>query len=202
MSIVLVGSTSGSITLQEPAVAGSTVLSLPATSGTILTTGSSGQSIPKAALPTGSVLQVVNATYSTEVQILTTTLTDTGLTASITPTSATSKILVIVSLAGSLNRFTNESIELKARLLRGSTTILDMGSTNGLGFRIGAGIDGGGRITVASTMSLSYLDSPATTSSTTYKMQAAPSTTSNSGRATINWGSDVNSTITLMEIAA
>ena len=39
MSIVLVGSTSGSVTLQEPAVAGSTVLTLPATSGTILQSG-------------------------------------------------------------------------------------------------------------------------------------------------------------------
>jgi len=35
MSIVLVGSTSGSVTLQEPAVAGTTVLDLPATSGTV-----------------------------------------------------------------------------------------------------------------------------------------------------------------------
>jgi hypothetical protein len=42
MSIVLVGSTSGSITLQEPAVAGTTVLDLPATSGTVVTTGDNG----------------------------------------------------------------------------------------------------------------------------------------------------------------
>lgn len=39
MSIVLLGSTSGSITLQEPAVAGSTVLNLPATSGTVMVNG-------------------------------------------------------------------------------------------------------------------------------------------------------------------
>jgi hypothetical protein len=39
MSIVLVGSTSGSITLQEPAVAGTTVLDLPATSGTLMVNG-------------------------------------------------------------------------------------------------------------------------------------------------------------------
>jgi len=39
MSIVLVGSTSGSVTLQEPAVAGTTVLDLPATSGTVVVTG-------------------------------------------------------------------------------------------------------------------------------------------------------------------
>jgi hypothetical protein len=37
MSIVLQGSTSGSVTLQEPAVAGTTVLTLPATSGTVAT---------------------------------------------------------------------------------------------------------------------------------------------------------------------
>ena len=64
MSIVLQGSTSGSCTLQEQAVAGTTTLTLPTTSGTLITTASSGQSIPKAALPTGSVLQVVNAQYS------------------------------------------------------------------------------------------------------------------------------------------
>ena len=36
MSIVLIGSTSGSVTLQEPAVAGTTVLTLPATSGNVV----------------------------------------------------------------------------------------------------------------------------------------------------------------------
>jgi len=40
MSIVLLGSTSGSCTLQEQAVAGTTILTLPTTSGTILTTAS------------------------------------------------------------------------------------------------------------------------------------------------------------------
>ena len=39
MSIVLVGSTSGSITLQEPAVAGTTVLTLPATTGNVVVDG-------------------------------------------------------------------------------------------------------------------------------------------------------------------
>ena len=42
MSIVLLGSTSGSCTLQEQAVAGTTVLTLPATSGTVVTTGDNG----------------------------------------------------------------------------------------------------------------------------------------------------------------
>jgi hypothetical protein len=41
MSLVLLGSTSGSVTLQEPAIAGSTVIDLPATSGTMAVTGGS-----------------------------------------------------------------------------------------------------------------------------------------------------------------
>jgi hypothetical protein len=40
MSIVLLGSTSGSCTLQEQAIAGTTTLTLPTTSGTVLTTAS------------------------------------------------------------------------------------------------------------------------------------------------------------------
>ena len=46
MSIVILGSTSGSITLQEPAVAGTTVLSLPATTGTVLTSASPSSDLP------------------------------------------------------------------------------------------------------------------------------------------------------------
>jgi hypothetical protein len=145
---------------------------------------------------------VVNVTYAVDTLISTTTLTDTGLTASITPTSASSKILVLVNLSVGLNRESNSAIDAKARLLRGGTQIVNMGGTNGLGLRIGAGVDAISRITIAGMISLSYLDSPATTSSTTYKMQAAPSTTADSSAVRINWGGDVTSTITLMEIAA
>ena len=58
------------------------------------------QAIPKSTLPTGSVLQVVNATYSTESAISSSTFADTGLTANITPSSSTSKILVFVDIVG------------------------------------------------------------------------------------------------------
>lgn len=59
MSIVLVGSTSGSCTLQEQAIAGNTVLTLPTTSGTVLTSASS---IPTSQL-TGTITssQISNA---------------------------------------------------------------------------------------------------------------------------------------------
>jgi hypothetical protein len=64
MSLVLVGSTSGSVTLQEPAVAGTTVLDLPATSGTILTTGST-TGINASAISSGVVAQANGGTGTT-----------------------------------------------------------------------------------------------------------------------------------------
>ena len=204
MSIVLQGSTSGSITLQEPAIAGSTVLSLPATSGTLITTGSSGQSIPKAALPTGSVLQVVNASINTTVGTSSTSYVDTGLTASITPTSSSSRVLVLVSL----NNISNSAADVTAfNILRGSTTLISNNS-GGMAQSYSAWATGGGGGMVAdsrkiSSSSLQFLDSPATTSSTTYKVQMRVN--ANTGYLN-SWAlnSDVAgvSFITLMEIAA
>jgi len=192
MSIVLVGSTSGSVTLQEPAVAGTTVLDLPATSGTILTTGSSGQSIPKAALPTGSVLQVVQGSFSTETTSSSSTFADTGLSASITPTSSSSKILVLVSIGGIGKGAANTSIGLK--LFRGST---DLGLFTSL-----AGYTNTTTTNYSTTANVNYLDSPATTSSTTYKIQF--NSQNNVSNVIINNGGygTTTSYITLMEIAA
>ena len=56
MSIVLLGSTSGSVTLQEPAVAGSTTLTLPATTGIVMVSGN---------MPAVSAYPSTNATIST-----------------------------------------------------------------------------------------------------------------------------------------
>jgi len=54
MSIVLLGSSSGSVTLQEPAVAGSTVIDLPATSGTMAVLPTSTSVLPEASGGTGT----------------------------------------------------------------------------------------------------------------------------------------------------
>ena len=167
MSIVLVGSTSGSCTLQEQAVAGTTVLTLPTTSGTLITTGSSGQSIPKAALPTGSVLQVNTTTKSDTFSSTTTNAwTDiTGLTVSITPTSSSSKIMIFCSVQG-VNNNTNAYF----RLVRGATAI-GVGDAAGSRSQVSssniAGVNGNSMW----GSSFQFLDSPATTSSTTYKVQ-------------------------------
>jgi len=194
MSIVLLGSTSGSITLQEPAVSGSTVLSLPNVSGTLITTASSGQSIPKAALPTGSVLQVVNATYGTTTSTSSSTYSDTGLTATITPTSSSSKILVFAHLA-SCGKTTGNTF-ISARLVRNSTAIL--GFDDSAIYTNGSSTD-----SYIGSISTTYLDSPATTSATTYKVQFASGFNVASVRINANIAlNSPSSTITLMEIAA
>jgi hypothetical protein len=151
-----------------------------------LTTSSRG--VAKASLPAGSVLQVVNATYSTEVSNSTGTYADTGLTASITPTSATSKILVTVYQADVFKSTNDTSVRI--RLLRGATDIVQ--------FSLFSAGNGTTATNVNGSVGTSFLDSPATTSSTTYKTTFA--STGGNAVATVQF-SGATSTITLMEIA-
>ena len=85
-SIVLAGSSSGSVTVAAPAAAGSTTLTLPAVTGTVITTTS-----PKA----GNIIQVVQAVKTDTFTTSSTSFVDiTGLSVTITPSSSSSKILV------------------------------------------------------------------------------------------------------------
>ena len=156
----------------------------------------SGQSIPSAALPIGSVLQVVNATYSTAVGVNTTTPTDTGLTATITPKFSTSKILVFVVQSARFSRGTNEQGHALS-LLRGATTLVSEAD------RYGGYIYSNTTTSIDAAVQtpIIYLDSPATTSATTYKTQGRPLATTSSGTVAYQSESQI-STITLMEIAA
>ena len=71
MSIVLLGSTSGSVTLQEPAVAGTTVLDLPATSGTLALTSSVVSSLNgnTGALKGMTLISTTNVSAATTIDI-------------------------------------------------------------------------------------------------------------------------------------
>jgi hypothetical protein len=141
-------------------------------------------------IATGSVLQVVNATYGTLVANTTTAWVDTGLTATITPKFSTSKILIIVSQNGIAKDSSSTSVAVQ--LLRGATAITQFSNTSGFTADSSANRIG--------SVSTSYLDSPATTSATTYKTQF--SSTQNSANAYVNVdGGASTSTITLMEIA-
>jgi hypothetical protein len=186
MSLVLQSSGGGSVTLAEPTTASNFTQNLPAVDGTIITTGNR---------PAGSVLQVVSATNNTGTEIKTTDFTDTGLTATITPTSATSKILVLVSQPLGMFQNTNGDRQFFTRLLRGATAISNKESINY------AGTAGNGYVAMTLDGSYVFLDSPATTSATTYKTQGRISNTANDTGMSINRGS-TQSSIVLLEIAA
>lgn len=139
---------------------------------------------------TGSVLQVVQVLNTTTYSSSSTTfVTPTGMSATITPTSSSSKILVIVkaSCSGSLVNI----VTLYSQLLRNSTA-LDGSTPDTLGTPT---------YDFTSQRYINYLDSPSTTSATTYSVQFR----SDGAAWKFNMnGSGTNnalSTITLMEIA-
>jgi len=155
----------------------------------------------------GEVIQVVSTTKTDTFSISTSAFSDvTGLSASITPASASNKILVIVDIQGSAS-----SRYGGYRLLRGATNIA-IGNTAGSRTSITMGTMANNDITYhdftfTANASMNFLDSPNTTSSTTYKIQVGNldgSTTFNINRKQQDSDGVTSqrsvSTITLMEI--
>lgn len=114
------------------------------------------------ALGLGKVLQVVEGSTTTYTNNDTNVYADTTLSATITPTSTTSKVLVLVSQCGML-KTSNASSAIRLILLRGSTQIATLALTAGYNATTT-------RADVAPVCGM-ILDSPATTSATTYKTQ-------------------------------
>ena len=137
-------------------------------------------------LPTGSVLQVVETVYSTIVTTTSSTFVTTGLSASITPKASTSKILAFFNgnfrPTGAGNTF---------------VTFYKNGSAvSGIGGR--GLIQKGGSNPSDLNQSMHFLDSPATTSATTYAVYFL--TEGGSGTSNMNPDS-TPAVLTLMEIA-
>jgi hypothetical protein len=137
------------------------------------------------------VLQVVSATTATAVTNNTNVQADTGLTATITPQSTSSKILVMVSQAGCEKTAGNANNALNLFLYRGASQILQFAYAGGFT---------GTTLQLDLSFATTYLDSPATTSATTYKTTFANFT--NAAGVIVQVGSVAASTITLMEISA
>ena len=173
---------------------------------TLLTNGlPAGITINSASLPTGSPLQVVQVTKTDAFSMTSSTFADvTGFAAAITPSSSSSKILVMVSIGAAAH--VNAVAEFK--LLRGSTEIL-LGDGEGSRSRTTTTYYGGSGGNQAAGIGINFLDSPNTTSAITYKIMIRSNTngtivavnrTQNDSDAASQ--SRQTSTITLMEIAA
>jgi len=139
------------------------------------------------------ILQVVTGTTSTDTGALAvTSFTDSNLSASITPSSSSSKILVLIQQTLSLYRDSSLEIYGFINIVRGSTEVFEsyaMGRPAPI---------------LLNPVNLAYVDSPSTTSATTYKTQVRCDTTANSGSIRANYPSTAGespSSMHLIEIA-
>jgi hypothetical protein len=150
----------------------------------------------------GKVLQVVHSSTQSTRTVTSTSFTDIFLDATITPSSASSKILVLVNMSQSASNGTNQAVQAFSQLLRGATVIPTSGQ---MVTGIAAGTSGSGTIQGYAYVGMCILDEPATTSSTNYKLQGKLQTGTTSGQAVFHGtqqGPISTSTITLLEIGA
>jgi hypothetical protein len=159
------------------------------TNNQVLTADSSTATGLKWATPataTSKVVQIVYGSTTTQAESSSSTYADTNLTATITPTSASNNILVIAVQNGIYKDTGNTALNLK--LMRAATQIA---------ITTFVGDSGTSALFVGGSVAFQVLDSPATTSATTYKTQFA--STGNISRVRVNYSS-ATSTIILMEV--
>lgn len=148
--------------------------------------------LPGARLPAGSVLQVVQSVYAgSSVTTSSATPVTTNFSASITPSSSSSKILVIANPSWSVNSAGGANGTAVMHIYRGGSSRYQMYCRT-------YNYDNANGIYQNNAQALIYLDSPATTSSTTYTLFFELA----AGNGTSFTSDGGNSSMTLMEIAA
>ena len=156
----------------------------------------SGKTVTLPAGTGGKVLQVVQAVKTDTTSTTSTSFGDiSGLSVAITPSSTSNKILVLLHLGG----IGNPNNAILFNILRGSTALAqpDSGTAKST-----INVFPGVTLAIFNS-SISWLDSPSTTSSTTYKVQwRVDGSTGYLNRHTANVNYNSVSSITLMEIAA
>ena len=150
---------------------------------------------------TGKVLQITSGTTTTDTAMTSTTFADTSLSASITPSATNSKILVLVNQAFRTSRTSASTINAGLQLLRGSSVVYSPQQNGGGGRNFGLNATGTSFLDLNMIYSFQYLDSPSTTSSTTYKTQQAVSESA-ANMTVVSQESDAPSFMYLIEIGA
>lgn len=153
------GTTLGDLVYSSATANTSTRLPIGSTSQVLTVTGG----VPVWATPAAAaskVVQIIAASTSTQTSSGSSTYADTSLTATITPTSASNKVLAIFNQNGCGKSVADTHMSLK--FLRASTV---------LGYHDRIGGTGNADENFVGSVSMSFLDTPATTSATTYKVQ-------------------------------
>ena len=198
MPLKLITSGGGSVILDANTTGSTFTLTAPARNGTLITTGDSGtitqgmlaSGAARANFGAGAVLQVVNFYTNSTVAVTTDTWTATPVTASITPSSSTNKILVLGQIF----------VVASASTVQPTITLYRNGSVEPVlpsyGFGNIYSTTGG---YMEAILPIQFLSSPASTSSQTYTIYG----TKRGSAGTANFGDNVRlGTITLLEIAA
>ena len=189
----LTGASGGNIILQgNDTITTDQVFTFPDTGGTF-------DSLERA----GNILQVVTNSTTTQVSSTTASYVDTGLSASITPTSSSSKIIVIINQQSRFVRTSGEQ-GMGIKVLRDSTEIYTP-PTDGTGPFQTYSTVGSGTNTLYLNVPISIVDTPNTTSQVTYKTQGRPYTDLDGGQIRFQTNGsqgDGSSHITLLEVSA
>jgi hypothetical protein len=170
----------GTVTLLAPVTNTDRTITLPDATGTVALQGGAG---------VGKVLQVVQGTTATQTSTTSNSFQSTGLTASITPSSASNKVLVIATstFVGSI------LTDVITAIYRGDTST----GTNVSGSNLSTKYNS--QASENASVTNQYLDSPSTTSSQTYTFAFKSST---SGQTATAQSASITAVMILMEIAA